>query len=50
MKPKLDETKKRVKLSITLSKEINEKLNRDIINKSKLIEKLLLDYYEYKNL
>lgn len=50
MKPKLEETKKRVKLSITLSKEINEKLNRDIINKSKLIEKLLLDYYEYKNL
>ena len=50
MKPKLDETKKRVKLSITLSKEINEKLNRDIINKSKLIEKLLLDHYEYKNL
>jgi hypothetical protein len=48
MKPKLDETKKRVKLSITLGREINEKLNSDIINKSKLIEKLLLKYYDEK--
>jgi hypothetical protein len=48
MKPKLDETKKRVKLSITLSKGVSEKLNLDIINKSKLIEKLLLKYYDEK--
>jgi hypothetical protein len=46
MRPKLPEYKKRVKISITLSKDINDKLEKDIINKSKLIEKLLKKYYD----
>jgi hypothetical protein len=50
MRPRLDETKKRVKVSITLSQKINNKLEGDIINKSKLIEKLLSDYYGKKDL
>jgi hypothetical protein len=45
MRPKLNDSEKRVKISITLSKKINEKLENDLINKSKLIDKLLSDYY-----
>jgi hypothetical protein len=45
MRPKLPESKKRIKISITLTKDINEKLEKDIINKSKLIERLLNEYY-----
>jgi hypothetical protein len=50
MRPKLPESKKRIKISITLTKDINEKLEKDIINKSKLIERLLNEYYRDKNL
>jgi|688.fasta_scaffold649550_2 hypothetical protein len=50
MRPKLKDTEKRIKISITLSQEINKKLDQDIINKSKLIEKLLTEYYGKKNL
>ena len=50
MRPKLPESKKRIKISITLTKDINEKLEKDIINKSKLIERLLYEYYRDKNL
>jgi hypothetical protein len=50
MRPKLKDTEKRIKISITLNQEINEKLNQDVINKSKLIEKLLTEYYGKKNL
>lgn len=46
MRPKLNDSQKRVKISITLSKKINEKLENDLVNKSKLIDKLLSDYYE----
>jgi hypothetical protein len=50
MRPKLNDLEKRIKISITLSKKINEKLENDLINKSKLIDKLLSDYYDNKNL
>lgn len=50
MRPKLKETEKRIKISITLNPEINKKLDQDVINKSKLIEKLLNEYYSNKNL
>ena len=50
MRPKLNNSEKRIKISITLSKKINEKLENDLINKSKLIDKLLSDYYDNKNL
>ena len=36
---------KRVKLSITLDPKINEIMVKNMVNKSKLIEKLLKEYY-----
>ena len=48
MRPKLPDSKKRVKISITLNKQLNDKLEKDIINKSRLIEKLLNEYYNEK--
>lgn len=50
MRPKLKEEDRRVKISITLNKKVNQKLEMDIINKSKLIEKLLIEYYGGKNM
>lgn len=50
MRPKLKETEKRIKLSITLSQKINKQMDQDVINKSKLIEKLLMEYYGKKNM
>lgn len=50
MRPKLKDEDKRVKISITLNKKINKKLEDDIVNKSKLIEKLLIEYYGNKSL
>jgi len=50
MRPKLKDEEKRVKISITLKPGLIKKLENDIINKSKLIEKLLTDYYGNKNL
>ena len=41
---------KRVKLSITLDPKINEIMVKNMVNKSKLIEKLLKEYYGIKNL
>jgi hypothetical protein len=50
MRPTLKEEDKRVKVSITLTPEINKKMEDDLTNKSKLIEKLLRQHYEVKNL
>jgi hypothetical protein len=50
MRPKLKETEKRIKLSITLSQKINKQMDQDVINKSKLIEKLLMEYYGKKDM
>ena len=50
MRQKLKIEDKRVKVSITLLPILNEKMEKDLINKSKLIEKLLLKYYDDKNL
>jgi|LakMenEpi03Aug12_release.lakeMendotaPanAssembly.Ray.scaffolds.fasta_scaffold762227_2 hypothetical protein len=44
------EEDRRVKISITLSPLINEKMENDLTNKSKLIEKLLTEYYEKKKM
>lgn len=46
MRKKLSEKDKRVKISITLSPNINKKMEDSLINKSKLIEKLLIGYYD----
>jgi hypothetical protein len=50
MRQKLNTEEKRVKISITLSPKINKKMEDNLINKSKLIEKLLIEYYGDKNL
>jgi len=41
---------KKVKISITLSPELNKKMEDDLTNKSRLIEKLLRQYYGNKDL
>jgi hypothetical protein len=48
MRPQLNNEDKRVKVSITLSPEINKKMEDELTNKSKLIEKLLREYYGIK--
>ena len=41
---------KKVKISITLSPDLNKKMENQLSNKSKLIEKLLRTYYGNKDL
>ena len=45
MKPKLNSEDKRIKISITIKPEINQRMEKDLINKSKLIESLLIKHY-----
>lgn len=46
---KKDEEKK-VKISITLSPDLDKRMEVELTNKSRLIEKLLREYYGNKNL
>lgn len=41
---------KKTKISITINNDLNDKMNSESINKSKLIEKLLINYYENKKM
>lgn len=41
---------KKVKISITLSPDLNKLMEQELTNKSRLIEKLLRTYYGEKNL
>jgi hypothetical protein len=41
---------KKVKISITLSPDLDKKMEDELTNKSRLIEKLLREYYGNKNL
>lgn len=50
MKPRKRTEDKKVKISITLNPEINKRLELEMVNKSKLIEKLLIEYYGNKSL
>jgi hypothetical protein len=45
MRKEMKKEEKRVKLSITLDPKINEIMVKNMVNKSKLIEKLLKEYY-----
>jgi hypothetical protein len=45
MRPKLNDGDKRIKISITLKPEINQRMENDLVNKSKLIESLLIKHY-----
>ena len=44
------EEEKKVKISITLNPELNARMERELTNKSRLIEKLLTEHYEKKNM
>jgi len=46
---KKDEDKK-IKISITIDKKLNKKIEDDLINKSRLIEKLIKEHYEKKDM
>ena len=50
MKETLKQEDKKVKISITLSPDINKKMEDELTNKSRLIEKLLKEYYGKKSL
>jgi flagellar basal body-associated protein FliL len=48
MKPTKKPEDRKVKISITLSPDLNKKLDNELINKSRIIEKLLREYYGKK--
>lgn len=50
MRQQKKEEEKKVKISITLNPNINLRMENEFINKSRLIEKLLIEYYEKRNL
>jgi len=50
MKPRKKEEDKKVKFAISLDPKIFKRMDNEMINKSKLIEKLLKEYYDKKNL
>ena len=50
MKPTKNPEDRKVKISVTLSPDLNKKLEDELINKSRLIEKLLREYYGKKDL
>ena len=41
---------KKVKISITLSPDLDKRMENELTNKSRLIEKLLRKYYENKDM
>jgi metal-responsive CopG/Arc/MetJ family transcriptional regulator len=41
---------KKVKISITLNPDLDKRMENELTNKSRLIEKLLREYYEKKDL
>jgi len=50
MKQSKKEEEKKVKISITLNPNLNARMERELTNKSRLIEKLLTEHYEKKNM
>lgn len=50
MRPKLKKEDKKVKITITLNPKVNKRMEVDLVNKSKLVEKLLIEYYGKKDL
>lgn len=47
-RPKLQDKDKKIKLGITISREINEQLDKETSNKSKFIEELIKKYFDEK--
>jgi hypothetical protein len=50
MKQSKKEEEKKVKISITLNPDLNARMERELTNKSRLIEKLLTEHYEKKDM
>lgn len=50
MKPRKKEEDKKIKFAISLDPKLFKRMEDEIINKSGLIEKLLKEYYDKKNL
>jgi hypothetical protein len=50
MKPRKKEEDKKVKFAISLNPKIFNRMDKEMINKSKLIETLLTEYYEKKDM
>ena len=50
MRLTLKEEDRKVKITITLNPEINKRMEDELTNKSRLIEKLLIEYYGKKDL
>jgi metal-responsive CopG/Arc/MetJ family transcriptional regulator len=49
-RPFKKEEDKKIKISITLDQKLNKRIDTDLTNKSRLIEKLVRDYYEKKDM
>ena len=49
-KPFKKEEDKKIKISITLNRKLNKRIEDDLTNKSRLIEKLVKEYYEKKDM
>jgi hypothetical protein len=50
MKSRKEVYEKKVKISITLIPDLNLRMEKDLTNKSRLIEKLLIEYYGKKDM
>lgn len=50
MKQLKKKEEKKVKISITLNPTLNYRMEKDLTNKSRLIEKLLIEYYGKKDM
>lgn len=50
MRSILTKEEKKVKITISINPNLNQLMEDNLINKSKLIEKLLFEYYGNKNL
>lgn len=48
-RPKIKPEEKKIQLGITISREINRKIEDETSNKSALIEKLLTEYFNKKD-
>lgn len=48
-RPKLIEQDKKIKLSVTISRETNNKLETLTNNKSSFIDKIISEYYDQKS-
>ena len=50
MKPRKKEEEKKIKFAISLDPQIFKRMDNEMLNKSKLIEKLLKEHYEKKDM